>query len=224
MAVGVVCLGAIVYASAHHSPWVWSPPQWTIAPFGYPSVQPMSMPPNSQGQMPDATSHPVARIVLIVVAILLALAVLILLVRWIVRAVRALMATRIVRAERDHLATAGTMPGSPLSPQEVVDAVQSALQQLDGARDPSDAVIAAWLALEQAASRHGMTRDPAQTPTEFTATLFEQSAAPPEDTINLRDLYSRVRFSDARATASDVSDARRWLGHIARSLEGVVAS
>lgn len=221
---GVVSLGAVVFASAHHSPWVWSPPQWTFAPLIYPSIAPMSLPPNIQGPTPEATSHPVTRLVLIIVGILVASALLALLVRWIVQAIRALMATRILRSERDRLATAGAMPGSSLSPQEVMDAVQSALQQLDAVVDPTDAVIAAWLALEQAASRHGVTRDPAQTPTEFTASLFQQSAAPPDETVNLRNLYSRVRFSDAPASTSDVRDARRWLGRIASSLDGMVTA
>jgi hypothetical protein len=35
---------------------------------------------------------------------------------------------------------------------------------------PIDAVVAAWLALEEAAASSGVRRSPAQTPTEFTAT------------------------------------------------------
>jgi len=115
------------------------------------------------------------------------------------------------------------MVGNPLTHQQVKDAVDEAIERLDNAANPTDAVILAWLALEDAANRHGMARDPAQTPTEFTVKLLDASAVPGADTVNLRTLYLRTRFSKLAATTQDVRDARAWLLHIARAMDGFMS-
>lgn len=109
------------------------------------------------------------------------------------------------------------------------DVTQAALQE--GVRDadralrrelpPGDAVIAAWLALEQAAVRGGVPRDPAQTATEFTLALLDRTPAEPGAARTLLRLYHRARFSDHEVTAGDVAAARDALDVLAAALPGV---
>ncbi|GLZ34543.1 hypothetical protein Lesp02_67300 [Lentzea sp. NBRC 105346] len=84
--------------------------------------------------------------------------------------------------------------------------VARALIEIRSDRPPKDAVIAAWLTLEEA-----HPREPHQTPTEFTTTL-------PADTKTLRELYQRARFSDEPITAEHASQAERELERIIREL------
>ena len=144
-----------------------------------------------------------------------------LIVRAIYRTVKAITATRLETVPPVTLLPVGaSVAGTPLTPQQVMDAVGVALTRLDSAASSSDAIIAAWLAFEDAALRHGMARDPASTPTEFTAALLNRSLVPEQDTVALRTVYLRTRFSDIPATSADVRAARGWLQHIARTLEG----
>lgn len=96
--------------------------------------------------------------------------------------------------------------------------VAAARQVLDGAADPGDAVIAAWLELEKAAASSGIDRAPAQTPTEFTAAVLDATRADPRATRTLLGLYHRARFDPhAALTAADTAEAGRCLERIAAS-------
>jgi len=158
--------------------------------------------------------------ILAVLGCLIALTVLFFLVRMIVQAIRALVTTRIdTMPDVDTLPTGMSFKGVGLTNHEVVDVVEEALRRLDQAPTPTDAVIQAWLAFEEAASRHGIYRDPAQTPTEFTALILDHSPVPPRDARTLRTLYLRARFSEIPTEPHDVAQAREALEHIARRLE-----
>jgi hypothetical protein len=136
------------------------------------------------------------------------------------RSIRALIFARIAKVPHsDHLLAGQNLEGSPLTPAELHDAVWEALQRLDMALNPHDGVILAWLAFEEAAARHGMERNPAQTPTEFTANLLERSPIPSADTDGLRGLYLRARFSHLPTLDKDSRQARLHLVRIARTLE-----
>ena len=223
VALATLGVGAVVYASAHPSPWVWHPPVWDFAPvpLPVPSLPPQSTPlPGNTA--PQATFHGLDWLGPTLAAI--ALAVLLFFVgRWVFRLVKELASTRLARVPPADRIDAGLpVDGPSLTPQEVTDAVQEALRRLDAAPTPTDAVIAAWLALEEAAARHDLARDPAQTPTEFTAGLLDRSTVPAADTIELRTLYLRARFSSIPPNVADVFQARTSLEHIARELEAHV--
>jgi len=143
-----------------------------------------------------------------------------------------LLARRVLRAlsvpeddDGDDLApgsaTTGTVTDLPLP--ELQDAVATALARVDSARTPHDAVVAAWVALEDAAARHGTTRDPAQTATEFTTQLLtahrrDGRTVPAPDVDTLRRLYQRARFTARPVAPDDVDAARAALTRIARAL------
>jgi uncharacterized protein DUF4129 len=85
--------------------------------------------------------------------------------------------------------------------------------------EPSDAVIAAWLRLEQAAADSGTERLAHQTPTEFTDTLLDRydTVGPALD--ELRRLYQRARFApSADVGAAEEAAARAALEEIVRGL------
>lgn len=108
---------------------------------------------------------------------------------------------------------------SPISTDELQDAVARALAHLADAATPHDAVVAAWVALEDAATRHGTPRDLAQTPTEFTFDVLHTTPAPATHLDNLRGLYHHARFTTHPVTDQDVTAARTALEHIARALD-----
>jgi len=94
------------------------------------------------------------------------------------------------------------------APTPVIRRVEKALQEFTNhpQRPPRDAVIAAWLALEEAEHRL-----PHQTPTEFTEDLGVDATV-------LRNLYQRARFGHEDVTARQAAEARQELGRIIREL------
>lgn len=73
---------------------------------------------------------------------------------------------------------------------------------------PSDAVVAAWLRLEQAAADSGVPRHGHQTPTEFTGALLLRHEVDTTATATLRGLYQRARFgAGGQVTARDATRA-----------------
>ena len=89
--------------------------------------------------------------------------------------------------------------------------VSAARTLLDGERDPTQAIVAAWLALEEAAASAGVTRVPSQTPTEFTLAVLDRTDADDDAAHRLLDLYLRARFSDLPSDGADVQAARACL-------------
>lgn len=87
----------------------------------------------------------------------------------------------------------------------------AAVRLLDRIADPNDAIIRAWLALEEAAEASGVHRERFETPTEFTVDVLDRTPAPPEPVRRLLKLYLAARFGSAPATTEDVRDAKRAL-------------
>lgn len=86
---------------------------------------------------------------------------------------------------------------------------------------PVDAVVAAWLALEEAAGSSGVHRSPAQTPTEFTVAVLERTSADAGTTAELLALYHRARFSRQPIGPDDVARASRCLERLAADWDAV---
>lgn len=97
------------------------------------------------------------------------------------------------------------------------EGVSHAERHLRAAGPPRDAIIAAWVAIEDAAERSGAPRRPAQTPTEHTATVLRRTGADPDAAHRLLGLYHRARFSDAEPTAADLTAAAEALADLAAS-------
>jgi hypothetical protein len=83
----------------------------------------------------------------------------------------------------------------------------------------TDAVIAAWLRLEEAAAFGGTRRLPHQTPTEFTSVALAQHTTDQAAVHQLRQLYHRARFSTVDTIGpAEVVAARAALDRIAATL------
>lgn len=100
----------------------------------------------------------------------------------------------------------GAPPVQPHLPT-LLDGLDDADARLRAALSAQDAVIAAWVALEEAAARSGVARDPAATPTEFTVEVLDHTPADRAATRRLLGLYLRARFGEERMTADDVGVA-----------------
>jgi len=84
---------------------------------------------------------------------------------------------------------------------------------------PSDAVIRAWLGLEESAADVGTERRPDQTSTEFTTDVLAAHDVDPAALTTLRSLYQRARFGEpATVTERDVDAAVTALDRIADTL------
>ena len=92
-----------------------------------------------------------------------------------------------------------------------------ALRLIGQGSDPTDAIVAAWLALEEAAALIGARRGPADTPTEFTVAVLAQTPADRIAVGALLQLYHRARFSASGVGAGDLERARRCLQDLADS-------
>ncbi len=97
------------------------------------------------------------------------------------------------------------------------EGVRSAVEQLRAVGPPRDAIVAAWLAMEDAASRSGVPRHPAQTPTEHAAAVLERTGADQRATEHLLHLYHRARFSTEEPEPGDVDAAAAALEQLAAS-------
>lgn len=105
---------------------------------------------------------------------------------------------------------------SPVDTEEpelpvLVEGVSTARTHLEAERDPTAAIVAAWLALEEAAEGAGVARQPADTPTEFTVAVLDRTDADPDATRRLLALYQRARFSDLPTGPADVEAAHACL-------------
>ncbi len=99
-----------------------------------------------------------------------------------------------------------------------VDAAETGLAEAGGTS--SDAVIACWLRLEEAAARTGTVRAAWQTPSEFTSALLVAHDADPAACAELLDLYQRARFGHEHLGPVDTGAAAGALRRIARTVGG----
>jgi hypothetical protein len=145
---------------------------------------------------------------------IVALLILSVLARILTPVVRKMLATR--RGDHQEVdapfgATEALEAGLPATPA-LEDGVAAATRLLDDERlPPGDAVIAAWVALEEAAARSGVARQRAQTASEFTVQVLDATQANPASTRRLLDLYLAARFSEHVLRSDDVRAARAAL-------------
>ena len=85
---------------------------------------------------------------------------------------------------------------------------------LDSGREPHDAIVTAWLGLEEAAQDAGVARRPAETASELTTRILGRVTSDDTATHTLLDLYLRVRYGGYAATPDDVVAARSALAQL----------
>lgn len=95
--------------------------------------------------------------------------------------------------------------------------IEQALRLLDADGEPGDAVLRAWMGLQETAEDSGIVRRPAETPTEFTTRIMSRAFADDRAIKTLLRLYLQVRFGDHAVSAEDVATVRSALQDLART-------
>jgi hypothetical protein len=165
------------------------------------------------GGWTQAVSLVVVLVPLLLLAGAIVAAVVISLLNW--RRRRRMVATPVVVDDDDGY------PGVPSA--RLLRAARQARLDLERHRGgpPSDAVVAAWLRLEEAAAGSGLARLAHQTPTEFTDALRTRDGSVEPALDELRRLYQRARFARSAAIGPDeVTAARAALDEIVHGLAG----
>lgn len=101
----------------------------------------------------------------------------------------------------------GPEPEAQPDPVTVLRGLRAAHAVLTEDRAPADAVVAAWVGLEEAADDAGVRRRGAETPTELAVRLVAATSADEEAARTLLAVYLRVRFGGHEATPDDVAVA-----------------
>jgi hypothetical protein len=121
--------------------------------------------------------------------------------------------------------------GQPVEPEPDVPVIRSGLEEalieLERDVEPGDAVVRAWLGLQQSAEQSGVARGRSETPTEFTSRIlgrvFANDSAGNEAIATLLRLYLRTRFGDHPVTDADVALVRRALQELVRTWDSAGA-
>lgn len=103
---------------------------------------------------------------------------------------------------------------SPVQAPMIRRGITAAMQNIDERPEPSDAIVAAWVGLEQSAADAGLVRAVNETPSELTLRILTDRDGIEQQTRSLLALYENVRFGGRRASEADRSRARAALAEI----------
>jgi hypothetical protein len=94
--------------------------------------------------------------------------------------------------------------------ERLAEAVDTGLARIDSGT-PTDAVIACWVALEEASASAGVARDPSETPAEFTVRVLGVGGISEPQLTRLGELYREARYSTHGSTEQARAEARAAL-------------
>jgi len=94
--------------------------------------------------------------------------------------------------------------------ERLAEAVDVGLARIDSGK-ATDAVIACWVALEEAAASAGVPRDPAETPAEFTVRVLGIGGISEGQLVRLGALYREARYSTHGSSEDARTEARAAL-------------
>lgn len=144
-------------------------------------------------------------------------ALLVLAVRWLVRFLRGLWHDRPLRrtdAAVVHAAAGGVAVEAAPDDAVIRRGVDAALRTIEEREQPGDAIVAAWLGLEESAADAGVGRAETETPSEFTVRIVGRRSGIRDEVITLLGLYEQVRFGGREADEADRAAAAASLGGI----------
>ncbi|WP_035834357.1 DUF4129 domain-containing protein [Jonesia quinghaiensis] len=98
------------------------------------------------------------------------------------------------------------------------EAIRASQLIMRSATSPHDAIISAWVALEEAAASAGIRKKPWQTPTEFTVALLSLTNAPSAQIEALQRAYHQARYARTPLSREQAERALAALDAIADSL------
>ncbi|MCC2029766.1 DUF4129 domain-containing protein [Microbacterium sp. YMB-B2] len=214
-AIGLVGLFVIVMLASS----VQGIPRITPPDFARPDTPPQELPQPSgsptAGPLPEPESD-LLNTIIGVVFLLIAVAVGVLLVILIVRALmRAWRDRPLRRRDGGEVDTESTGEAILQEPDAVAPAIRrgvaGALRSIAEGATPTDAIVAAWVGLEESASDAGITRGRSETPSEFAMRIITRRAGITEAATSLLALYERVRFGGHEADEQDRAAAHAAL-------------
>lgn len=199
LVVGVALAAVMVAATVQGRPTITSPrlPGTTMAPLIAQSAPPAADWDPVWNDQTDSSAAGMIGIVALIIMIVVTAAILTALVLVAVRAWRERRSPRMPGAAGAAYADAPP-PAAVVRPAAVAGA-EVALARMATLEDPSDAVIAAWLALEQVARDDGVVRSETETSTEFAVRLAGHGAGIRDDVMLLLSHYEAVRFGGEHA-------------------------
>lgn len=114
----------------------------------------------------------------------------------------------------DLEAPAGVVADTEPDAPTVRRGIQVARAAISGHPDPTDAIVAAWIGLEQTATDSGVGRGSSETPAEFTLRILLHRPGIDESAGELLRLYESVRFGSHAADETMRAQAAHALAEI----------
>jgi hypothetical protein len=216
---GAVVLGLVFVAAvaAGAGPLRLDPERWLTFELGFaPAPDPGVSAPEMQPQ-PDPPPAREGDITFVIVAFTVLVAVLLTVL--LVKLMKAMQDDVEVEEAEPEVATPFAAPPGSVAGQ-LRDAAGALTLRSVAPGESRDAVVSCWLRLEAAAAEAGSGRDPASTPSEFTAALLTEHHADPEAVGDLLDLYHRARFGASPLPDEAANRALRALERAAAGLSG----
>ena len=213
------CIAMVMVAAALQGTPAFDPPEWKLGTRPAPALPSMPAAPadNPVAELLPAETGRGGSIVgwiLLALAAVVVAVLLVILVRAIVRAWRARAPRRAAEAPGVEVFAAEREADPEAAAPEIRRGIAFARRAIDEHAIPSDAIVAAWVGLEQSASDAGLVRGAAETPAEFALRIITRREAIASDARELLGLYERVRFAGRPATEDDRAAARRALDAI----------
>ncbi len=193
-----------------------APPTPTSMPT-VPEISESALPDDVLGQLPASYGwvSDVARLLQVLAAVA-GLAVLVLVLRYMSRGWRLDQA-----ADDEEEPSPGDEAGDELADTAVAalrEGVRQAQRAIQDDVPPGDAVIGAWVAVETAAARTGVVRDPAETASELAVRVLGATRADPAATRELLRLYLAARYGAHGVGPDDVRRAADLLEVVGQGL------
>lgn len=213
---GLVGLFAIVMlaASVQGTPTITPPDLARIDGERFEPPDPTTTPDGSPTPLPDPGSD-LAEVIIGAVFLIVALAAAILIAFLVVRALMRAWRDRPLR-RRDDGGADFELPGGEAGEHDAAApairrGIEGALRSIEDRATPTDAIIAAWVGLEESAADAGLTRGRSETPAEFALRIITRRVGITDAATDLLRLYERVRFGGHRADEADRAAARAAL-------------
>jgi len=216
----VALLAVVAVASVWAAgPTRWGPSRWRIAPPQAPALTPRPQPSASARIVLPESAPSVLQKTLTMIAIVAVCVVLLAIAYLLLRRIRIRRRVRrdAVVGRLDVAEAVGPEPEPVPQAAPVVRGLERALRILDEDRTADDAIVQAWLGLEEASVASGAGRRPAETPSEYAARVISRFDADREAVTVLLGLYQGVRFGERHADAATLQTARESLRRLTAS-------
>ncbi|GAB3387650.1 hypothetical protein GCM10027568_07600 [Humibacter soli] len=215
---GLVVIGGVLVAG----PLRAGPPRWLPTagpvipppPASFPAHTAGTPAPAPQNSTPPEEFH--LWLVYALIGSLVLAGVLIYLIRRMLRRSGTITEERAARVAPATAAAPAARTDEPAAPV-VAEGIERAIQLLDETREPHDAIVKAWLGLQDAAAGSGVRRHPSETPTEYTARIVTRFGADRDAADTLLSLYQGVRFGSHPVDEETVAVARSCLTRLRES-------